>query len=359
MRHKIVNSVLYFLMTILTIVIIFLLYPKFISRNEVIEKVVNNITLNETDTIAPSINEIYDATVYISAKEENGGLSTGSGFIYKIDDKYGYIMTNNHVVESSKEISVISTQGKEYEAVILGKDLYSDLAVLRIDNAVLLKHAKIGNSNNSKIGDTVFTVGSPLGIEYMNSVTKGTISGKDRTISVALSDGNYLMEVIQVDAAINPGNSGGPLCNIKGEVIGINSMKLVEKEVEGMGFAIPIETALLTIEQLELGKKIDRPYIGINFIAVNDTWQLYRNNIFLDNNINKGIVLINVEEDSIAKDAGLKKGDVLIEIDNVEINNTAHFKYLLYKHKIGDEIKIKYYREKKYKEIHLILNKIK
>lgn len=356
MRQKALNLVVILLTIIISVVGTIVIYPYIFDNDKIIEKTVNNITLTESDTIASSVNEVYDATVYILATDGGSITSTGSGFVYKSDDVYGYIMTNNHVVEGLSNITIINTFGQEYNAEIVGTDLYSDIAVLKITKDGVLKEAKIGDSKNSQIGDTIFTVGSPLGIEYMNSITKGTLSGKDRTVSVALSNGNYLMEVMQVDAAINPGNSGGPLCNLKGEVIGINSLKLVEAEVEGMGFAIPIETAMMIVEQLELGKTIERPYIGVNAIAITDTWQLYRNGIFLDNDITKGIVLTYVEKGSVAEEAGLKKGDVIIEIDNTEIKNSAHFKFLLNKHKIGDTVKIKYYRAKEYKEIEILLN---
>lgn len=335
-----------------------IVYRYFLGGNEIIEKKINNITLTESDTIASSVNEVYDATVYIETYNGTNISSTGSGFIYKTDEKFGYIMTNNHVVENATKVTIINTSGQLYDAVIVGTDIYSDLAVLKIDIAGVRATAKIGDSTASLIGDTIFTVGSPLGIEYMNSITKGTLSGKDRTVTVALSSGSYLMEVIQVDAAINPGNSGGPLCNLKGEVIGINSLKLVEDEIEGMGFAIPIETAMMIVEQLELGKAIERPYIGVYTIAVNDTWQLYKNGIYLDNTITSGIVITKVEEESVAQEVGLQKGDIITEMDGTTVKSSAHFKFLLYKHSVGDTVKIKYYRNKEYKEIKVLLNQV-
>lgn len=315
------------------------------------KEVINNITLTESDSISKPLEEIYDATVFITAYYGGSPASTGSGFVYKVDDEYGYIITNNHVVEDSTSLTIMNTSGQTYDAEIVGTDVYSDLAVLKIKEEGVLKVATLGISNDSKVGDTVFTVGSPLGVEYMNTVTKGTLSGKDRMVETTLSNGDYMMEVIQVDAAINPGNSGGPLCNLKGEVIGVNSLKLVEEEVEGMGFAIPSETVMLIVEQLELGKEVARPYLGINTISVDDSWQLYRNGIYLDNSIKEGIVIVRVETGSVAEKAGLKKADVLVEIDGVKIKSSAHFKYLLYKHKVGDTVSVKYNRNKKINEI--------
>ena len=321
-----------------------------------VENIVNNITLNEIDSISIPLEEIYDATIFITSYYGSSPISTGSGFVYKVDNEYGYIITNNHVVEDSTSLTIMNTSGKTYTAEIVGTDIYSDLAVLKMSKEGVLKTATLGISNDSKVGDTVFTVGSPLGVEYMNTVTKGTLSGKDRMIETTLSNGEYMMEVIQVDAAINPGNSGGPLCNLKGEVIGVNSLKLVEEEVEGMGFAIPSETVMVIVEQLELGKEVVRPYLGVNTISVDDSWQLYRNGIYLDNSIKEGIVITRVEKNSSAEKAGLKKGDVLVEIDGEKIKSTAHFKYLLYKHKIGDVVTVKYNRSNKIetKDIQLV-----
>lgn len=357
MRGKTFNFLAVLITFIVAVAGTIYVYPYIFDNDKIIEKTVNNITLTESDTIASPVSEIYDATVYIQATSETN-QSNGSGFIYKEDKEYGYILTNNHVVENHDDVVIINATGQAYKAVVLGTDIYSDIAVLRIKKDGVLKVANIGDSNDSKIGDTVFTVGSPLGIEYMNSITKGTLSGKDRTVTASLSSGSYLMEVIQVDAAINPGNSGGPLCNLKGEVIGINSLKLVEQEVEGMGFAIPIKTAMEIANQLEIGKVIERPYIGVSTITVTDTWQLYKNGIYLDDEITKGIVLIEVQNDSVMAIAGLKDGDVLIEMDGVEIKNSVHFKYLLYKHKIGDTITLKYYRDKEYKEVKVLLDQI-
>ena len=265
-------------------------------------------------------------------------------------------MTNNHVVANSQKVEITTTSGKSYEANVVGTDEYADIAVLTVDLEACSLVATLGESNQSKIGDTIFTVGSPLGIEYMNTVTKGILSGKDRTVEVSYSNGDSLMEVLQIDAAINPGNSGGPLCNINGEVIGINSLKLVEDEVEGMGFAIPIEYAITIVEQLETGKVAKKPLVGVEMLNVGDAWQLYRNGITVDENIEYGVVLVNVIKDKPASDAGLKKGDVIIEFSGKEVKSTAYFRYLLYKQKVGDTVKIKYFRDGKLKEASIILD---
>ena len=217
--------------------------------------------------------------------------------------------------------------------------------------------AEIGNSTELELGDTLFTVGSPLGIDYMGTVTKGILSGKDRTVEVSLSNGEFLMEVIQTDAAINPGNSGGPLCNINGEVIGVNSLKLVKDEIEGMGFAIPIEMVMATVDKLEKGEEVQRPLLGVSMIDVSETFSLYRNGIIVPEDIENGIVVVSVEEDSPAATAGLQKGDILLEVDGEKITGIGQFRFMLYKHSVGDKMKLRYYRDEKIKDVEVKLTK--
>lgn len=329
---------------------------KLVPNNEGKEKVISNVNVTEADSLNSSIEKINDAVVYIASYQRNQLAGSGTGFFYKKDNNKAYIMTNNHVVSNSQKVEITTTSGKSYEANVVGTDEYADIAVLTVDLEACTLVATLGESNQSKVGDTIFTVGSPLGIEYMNTVTKGILSGKDRTVEVSYSNGDSLMEVLQIDAAINPGNSGGPLCNINGEVIGINSLKLVEDEVEGMGFAIPIEYAITIVEQLETGKVVKKPLLGVEMLNVGDAWQLYRNGITVDESIEYGVVLVNVIDGKPASDAGLKKGDVIIEFSGKEVKSTAYFRYLLYNQKVGDTVKIKYYRDGKIKEASIILD---
>ena len=232
------------------------------------------------------------------------------------------------------------------------------MAVLSIPKEAVIQIATIGKSEETEIGDTVFTVGSPLGKNYMGTVTKGILSGKNRTVTVNSSTNNSLMlEVLQTDAAINPGNSGGPLLNINGEVIGVNSMKLIKDEVEGMGFALPIEIVTSLSEKLEKGEKIERPLIGIEMSEVSNEYYLARQGITIPQDVTKGVVVINVSDDYPAKKAGLQKGDIILSINETEITDAVHFKYLLYKYNIGDKVQIKYYRDNKIQETTMILDK--
>lgn len=325
---------------------------------ETVEKNNNNVTVTETNTIKSAIEKIYDAVVLVETYKNNSVYSTGTGFVYKQDESKGYIITNHHVIEGGTTYKITLINGEEVEATLLGSDEYSDIAVLSIPQEAVIQIATLGDSSTTEIGDTVFAVGSPLGKEYMGTVTKGILSGKNRTVTVTSSTNNSLMvEVLQTDAAINPGNSGGPLLNINGEVIGVNSMKLVQNEIEGMGFAIPIEMVTSILDKLETGEKIERPLIGIEMSDIDNAFYLYRQGIIIPEDIQNGVVIIKVNDNYPAKKAGLQKGDIILSINDNEITDTAHFKYLLYKCNIGDQVTIKYYRDKKILETNILLDK--
>lgn len=317
----------------------------------------NNITIDETG-ISTSVGKIYDAVITIQNYQNNKVYSSGSGFIYKTDDKYGYIMTNHHVIDGATKIEVTMSNDDIVDGELLGSDEYLDLAVLKIDKKYVKQVATLGDSSKSSVGDTIFTIGTPVDYEYRGTVTKGTLSGKNRMVSVSVkATDDFIMKVLQVDAAINPGNSGGPLLNINGEVIGINSMKLVEDTIEGMGFAIPIEYALNYTDELEQGKKIERPLIGITMLNVNDSFSLYQNGIMLNEDIDKGVVITSIVEGSAAKSAGLEKGDVIVKIGNKNVKNAAYLKYELYQYKPGDKVEITFVRGKDTKKATLKLTK--
>ena len=322
-----------------------------INNNILVRKVtsenVKTTTIEEISDLKTAINNIYEATVYIEVTGDRTS-SSGSGFVYKTDDNYGYILTNYHVIDGGKKYVVTFSNGDEVEASLVSGDEYYDIAVLKLNKDKVIKVATLGDSTNLELGDTVFTVGAPLGKEYMGTITKGIVSGINRMVSVS---NNYLMEVIQTDASINSGNSGGPICNIKGEVIGITSSKLVGSGVEGMGFAIPINSVNEILTNLESGTTLERPYLGVQLVDLTNTFALqYYYNIRISSDVEFGAVLSFVEENMPAFKSGLKVGDVIIEIDGQKVNDVSHFKYILYKHKLGDKIKVKYYRENKLEE---------
>lgn len=324
-------------------------------REVLVDRTINTVEITETNTIKESVDKLYDAVVYVETLKNGTATSSGSGFVYKIEGDYGYILTNQHVIAEGTEIEVTNIEGTVSKAEIVGEDEYSDIAVLKIDKDDVLLVAELGTSNDSYLGDTVFTVGSPVGKAYMGTVTKGILSGKDRSVTVS---SQYQMEVIQVDAALNPGNSGGPLANINGEVIGINSLKLATSEIEGMGFAIPIELAQAIAEKLEKDGKVNRPVLGVSMLDVTSKYQLYKNGIVLSDDIDEGVVVVEVSEKTPAAIAGLKKGDVILEINNVKTENIANFRTELYKNDVGDTITLKILRNNNIKEVKVNLDLI-
>lgn len=317
-----------------------------------------NKVIVDNSGISASVEKVYDAVVMIENYKSGKLQGTGSGFIYKTDSNYGYIMTNQHVVEKSTSLKVRLTDGDVVDAKLLGGDEYLDIAIVSIPVKNVKAIATVGSTKTLKLGDFVFTIGSPVGEEYFNTVTSGIISGLNRHVTVSVKTKNdWLMDVLQVDAAINPGNSGGPLLNSNGEVIGVNSLKLVDNQIEGMGFSIKIEDAMAHVSELEKGKSLDRPLLGINLINVTDTALMARYNINLTSDIDYGIVVVDVVDGTGASKSDLKKGDVIIAIDGSKVTDSAYLKYILYKYKAGDKIKITYLRDGKQKTTNVTLTK--
>lgn len=354
MKNNNVNVIKNILFTVLGVVIgvilafVLIKYTRLSSTLQLTKTITKNgTTVVEKTSIRDSVEKSKDSVVMIRGFNGSSEISTGTGFVYKTDDKYGYIMTNQHVVDNVNNVILVLSDDREVEGTILGGDEYLDLAIIRLKKEDVIDVAKIGVSSQSKVGDTVFTIGSPMGYDYRGTVTSGILSGMDRMVSVSVGNSkvdDYVMKVLQTDAAINPGNSGGPLLNINGEVIGVNSMKLVKEEIEGMGFAIPIEYAMSHIDSLEKGEEIKWPVLGISMINVSDSSSLYRSGIRVSSEITSGVVVANVIESSGASKSDLKKGDVIIAINGEKVKNTAYLRYELFKYKPGDEIEVTYYR---------------
>lgn len=315
----------------------------------VINKLEKEVTINENG-IADSVEKLYDAVVIVGSYKKGVLNSSGTGFVYKMDKNDAYILTNNHVVSSAEKVKVKFTNDKTYEVEVVGKDEYSDIAVLKIDAENVISVAEIGSSEEARLGDTAFTIGAPLDSEYSWTVTRGILSGKDRLVDVGTtSDGasNWVMKVIQTDASINSGNSGGPLANSNGEVIGITNMKLVSEGVEGMGFAIPIEDAVKYAEDLIANGTIERPLLGVGTLNVTDTQAMIQYGFTIDSSITEGAVVAYLQKGSPAETAGLEKGDVITQIGDYKIKNTSYLKYYLYKYNVGDKVKVTFTRGKK------------
>ena len=279
--------------------------------------------------------------------------ASGSGIIISED---GYILTNNHIVSSTSEsnnafyevgkankVTVkLYNDDTEYEAQIIGTDSQTDLAVIKIDKTGLTP-AELGDSDSVQVGEFAMAIGNPLGLD--NSVTAGIVSAVNREVTD--SDGNKYL-AIQTDAAINAGNSGGALVNSQGQVIGVNTLKLSGEDVEGVGFAIPINSTKEIYEQLIQYNKVKRPYIGIGGIDL-DEETAKKNNLVV------GIYIKTIEDFSAAEKAGLRIGDVIIEADGQKITTMDELNEIKNSKSIGDTIELKVYRNGNEKEVTVTL----
>lgn len=280
MKKTIIASITTFFIGCASMYMIIRTYPLNISNiNNNTNVVDRKFTVSEIG-LSTGINNVYDSVVVVQNYKNDKSNGIGSGFIYNND---GYIMTNSHVIEGASNIKVMLMSGDAVDATIIGDDEYADIAVIKIDKKYVTKVATLGSSESINVGDTVFTIGSPISSEYYGTVTRGILSGKNRLVNVTVESSNdWIMNVMQTDAAINPGNSGGPLCNANGDVIGINSMKLVQSQVEGMGFAIPIEDAISYANMIVNGEKIKRSYLGLRMVNVSSTYNFANEDIKID-----------------------------------------------------------------------------
>jgi serine protease Do len=274
----------------------------------------------------------------------------GSGVIYKIDGDTAYVVTNQHVIEGADEVEIVLHDETHIESELIGGDLFSDLAVLAIDAAHVDHVIDIGSSSDIKVGEPAIAIGNPLGLMFSGSVTQGVISGTERTIPQDFNqDGraDWQAEVIQTDAAINPGNSGGALINMYGQLIGINSMKINQAAVEGIGFAIPVDSAIPIMEELEATGEVVRPYLGVEIYSLDEVPQSeWRTTLNLPEEVEGGVYIWSVERLSPADQAGLERLDVITEMDGEPIYNMIDLRQTLYQEKeIGEEVSVTFYRD--------------
>lgn len=323
-----------------------------------------NVSLNVETDITKAVDKAGDAVVGISNIQEtsfwHGGTTgqeagTGSGVIYKKEGDKAFVVTNHHVIEGASTLEITLADGTKIPAELRGSDIWTDLAVLEVEGDKIKTIAEFGNSDSLKTGEPVIAIGNPLGAMFSGSVTQGIISGLERAIPVDIDQNgvvDWQAEVLQTDAAINPGNSGGALINIAGQVIGINSMKIAQSAVEGIGLAIPINYAIPIIEDLEQLGKVNRPYMGIELQSVNEIPSYYQKEALkLPDGITSGVAVMRIEPNSPADLAGLKELDVIVEMDGEAIDDTiALRKHLYIKKNVGDSLKVKFYRAGKLQE---------
>lgn len=283
------------------------------------------------DKVSDSVVGIVGYTDEITTVENSA--TQGSGIILTSD---GYVITNAHVIGNSKTtylLQVVTSDGKSYNAGVVGYDSRTDIAVLKIDDAKDLKAATFGDSEKIELGEDIIVVGNPGGLDYQNSITKGIVSAVDRKMS-----STSLVKYIQTDAAINPGNSGGPIVNLYGQVVGIATAKIVSEKYEGMGFAIPSATAKDIIDTLmKKGYVEGRVKIGITGSNVSST-------VASAYGIPMGIMVDEISKDGPCYGTELKTDDIITGVDDKEIQSFSDIYEILETHKPGDKIVIKYYR---------------
>lgn len=287
-------------------------------------------------SVVPITSRITVQDIFMNQSQSEG---TGSGVIFNVTQDSILIMTNNHVVDGATEVLVGLTETVTLKAQLVGVDAETDLAVVKVDKAQVpaevlgkVKPAVLGNSDTVKVGETAIAIGNPLG--YSRTVTAGIISALDRTVDASLNR----LHLIQTDAAINPGNSGGALVNSNGEVIGINTIKIADTQVEGIGFAIPINSAKPVIDQLLTKGYVSRPYLGISGRNIDEEMsKLYEVPI--------GVIVVEVLPGSAADAAGIRRGDVLISFNNQAVTTMEQLIKLIAEHQVGDKIHLKLVRD--------------
>ncbi len=328
-----------------------------LTTEQVVEKCLPSVVGIESQfTMATDNNNGYFFGFNMPTESQSTG--TGTGVVITKD---GYIVTNAHVIYDSQygagladNISVLLNENEKYDAEVIGYDTDCDLAVLKID-ADNLTPAEFGNSDSLKLGESVTAIGNPLGFELMNTVTNGIISGLNRNITI----NDKSMNLIQTNSAINAGNSGGPLINKYGQVIGINSSKMSssygygEASIEGIGFAIPSnEVSAVVDDIMKYGYVTGKPQLGISCQDVTETVsRMY--------NMPIGVYIVEVTDGSAADKAGLKSGDIITEIDGVEVTTSEELTAEKNKHNAGESIEITYMRNGEENKTSVKLDEVK
>lgn len=310
---------------------------------KIIREVDTEFTTSFTKVVADNLSKVVGVSNYYQTEL----VSTGSGAIYLSQEGNVYIITNNHVIDGATKVTVTFVNGEEVDAIVVGSDKFTDLALLKVPVDFTVKTFDLGDSSLVKVGETVLAIGSPLGFEFSGSVTMGIISGTDRIVPVDIDgDGtdDWDSIVLQTDAAINPGNSGGPLINMAGELIGITSMKIADSSVEGMGFAIPVNEIVPIIEQLMANGRVIRPLLGVSAVSIDTMPSAQKSFYGIQLDLDKGIMITGVQAGSPAAKAGLKAKDVITIFDGITVTSFKQFRRLLYGKQVGDTVEVTYVR---------------
>lgn len=366
-NNKLKNIIIIMIITILTSILTILLYRMYEGINintyepsasstairtiqtidEVKEqsKQVADVVENVTSCVV-GISKIKNAGTTVFLKDGTSSLGLGSGVIVS---ENGYILSNEHVTGSKYSNCYITLEnGKTYTGAVVWSDSTVDLSISKI-NVKNLPYASLGDSDNVRVGEIVYAIGNPIGYQFQRTVTSGIISGVNRTVRIDENGQSiYMEDLIQTDATINPGNSGGPLINPDGKIIGINSVKITS--AEGIGFAVPINIVKPIIEKYMKEEKFEEATLGIF---------AYDKEIipYLDENIDiqKGIYIAQISLDSPAAKTGIKIGDVITKIDNLELGKMCDLRSYIYTKYPGDEVTLTIYRNKKEMQVRVKL----
>lgn len=325
---------------------------KKIEESQYDENLTANIIEKANNSVV-GISKIKNKGSTIFLKDSASSLGLGTGFFVTNN---GFIITNEHVSGDKNSTCYITLEnGRSYEGKVVWADENVDTSIVKIDinNTEFLN---LGNSDDMKIANDVYAIGNPIGFEFQRTVTRGIISGLNRTIKIEETDKtSYMEDLLQTDATINPGNSGGPLINRKGEVIGINTVKITS--AEGIGFAIPINIVKPIINNLKADGNYEQATLGV-FAYDKNILPYINEELGKDVSLENGIYVAQIVKRSPADLAGLKEGDILLEIDSQNLSKMSELREYIYSKKPGDEITIKYLRNKKESTVTVNLSKI-
>lgn len=312
----------------------------------------SNVNVNVSDAITqvvklaePNVVAIVNYTTsqnYFSQQSQTQPSDIGSGVYFYRDSNNAYIVTNNHVVQGGSKVDIVLSSHKQVQAQVVGTDPYTDLAVLKVPLSTFkgVNPLPFANVKSVQVGEPVIAIGTPMGLDFADTVTSGIISGEQRLMPVAEPNSQQTLDyqsVMQTDAAINPGNSGGPLLNVQGQIVGINSSKIVAQNFEGMGFAIPAdEVQKIASEMIKSGHAV-HPALGIAGIDLNTVPQGY-----LNVPVDYGVYVETVSS-AAAKSAGLKSGDVIIAVNGTTVQTLADLRTALFKVQPGDKVNLTVY----------------
>jgi serine protease Do len=293
------------------------------------------------EAVTPTVVGITNrATGYDMFRRPYTQQSSGSGVVFRQD---GYILTNHHVVEGATELLVNLADGRVLPGTIIGTDAFSDLAVIKVE-ATGLPVAAFGNSDVLRVGELAVAIGNPVGLEFVRTVTAGIISGLNRRVQ----QGERQLLLIQTDAAINPGNSGGPLVNGAGEVVGINTLKYAAQGIEGMSFAIPINTARPIVTELMANGRIVRPWLGVRIVERADAARY-------GVTVERGVLIVETIARGPAANAGLRAGDIILTVGGQDVHTVAELTTAVQTMKVGDRVPVVVLRGGSQQTVYVIL----